>query len=63
MNILLESTINKEVQEHYRKLDAIQTHINEAYINEETEDRVTYEKNLADLLKNINKITKYIKKH
>lgn len=63
MNILLENTINKEIQEYYEKMDVIQWDINRAYINEDTKERILFEKKLADLVRNTYSIWKYRKTH
>lgn len=63
MNILLENTINKEIQEYYKKMDVIQWDINRAYINEDTKERILFEKKLADLVRNTYSIWKYRKTH
>lgn len=63
MNILLENTINKEIQEYYEKMDVIQWDINRAYINEDTKERILFERKLADLVRNTYSIWKYRKTH
>lgn len=63
MNIFLENQLDKEIQECYRSLPDIWHNLNTAYINEQSVSTALWENKLANLLKNVDKISQYRKRN
>jgi len=63
MNIILATTINHDIQNCFKAIEHINEDMNKAYLQEDFLKLLKYEKELANVVKNTNEISKFIKKH